>query len=126
MNEKATSAEFFDVAKFPDAHYEGQLTDFVDSKPTRVKGALTLHGITKPLSLSIDSFKCIAHPLYPKRELCGADANTTFQRDAFGLSAGNDYGFNMTVALRIQMEALQDAATPYTAAQSNQGPDPPQ
>src|SRR3546814_10230680 len=32
MNEKATSAEFFDVAKFPDAHYEGQLTDFVDSK----------------------------------------------------------------------------------------------
>src|SRR3546814_5283935 len=32
MNEKATSAEFFDVAKFPDAHYEGQLTDFVDSR----------------------------------------------------------------------------------------------
>src|SRR3546814_6489055 len=56
MNEKATSAELFDVAKFPDAHYEGQLTDFVDSKPTRLKGALILHGITKPLSLSLDSF----------------------------------------------------------------------
>lgn len=112
MNEKAASAEFFDVAKFPDAHYEGQLIDFVDGKPTRINGTLTLHGVTQPLLLKIDSFKCIAHPLYPKRELCGADALATFQRDAFGLSAGKDYGFNMTVTLRIQMEALQDADKP--------------
>ncbi|HET8881418.1 MAG TPA: YceI family protein [Solimonas sp.] len=107
MNEKATSAEFFDVAKYPQAAYKGTLSDFVDGKPTHVTGTLTLHGVTKPLTLDIDSFKCIAHPLYPKRELCGADALATFQRDAFGLTAGKDYGFNMTVTLRIQMEALQ-------------------
>jgi polyisoprenoid-binding protein YceI len=41
-----------------------------------------------------------------KRELCGADASGTFNRDAFGLSAGKDYGFNMDVALRIQVEAV--------------------
>jgi polyisoprenoid-binding protein YceI len=106
MNEKATSAEFFDVAKYPQAVYKGTLSDFVDGKPTHVTGTLTLHGVTKPLTLDIDSFKCIAHPLYPKRELCGADALATFQRDAFGLTAGKDYGFSMTVTLRIQMEAL--------------------
>lgn len=107
MNEKATSAEFFDAAKYPQATYKGTLAGFVDGKPTRVVGELTLHGVTKPLTLNVDSFKCIAHPLYPKRELCGADALASFQRDDFGLSAGKDYGFNMTVTLRIQMEALQ-------------------
>lgn len=107
MNEKAKSAEFFDAAKFPQATYKGKLSDFVDGKPTRVVGELTLHGVSKPLTLTVDSFKCIPHPLYPKRELCGADALASFQRDDFGLSAGKDYGFNMTVTLRIQMEALQ-------------------
>lgn len=112
MNEKATSAEFFDAAKYPQATYKGRLADFVDGKPTHVVGALTLHGVSKPLTLNIDSFKCIAHPLYPQRELCGADALASFQRDDFGLSAGKDYGFDMTVTLRIQMEALQDATKP--------------
>jgi len=107
MNEKATSAEFFDAAKYPQAVYKGTLIDFVDGKPTRVDGTLTLHGISKPLTLTIRSFKCIAHPLYPKRELCGADALASFQRDDFGLTAGKDYGFDMAVTLRIQMEALQ-------------------
>lgn len=107
MNEKATSAEFFDAAKYPQATYKGTLAGFVDGKPTRVVGELTLHGVTKPLTLNVDSFKCIPHPLYPKRELCGANALASFQRDDFGLSAGKDYGFNMTVTLRIQMEALQ-------------------
>ena len=47
------------------------------------------------------------------RELCGADAVATFQRDAFGIDAGKDYGFDMTVTLRIQAEAVAvDAAAP--------------
>ena len=28
-----------------------------------------------------------------KREVCGADALATFKRDAFGMAAGKDYGF---------------------------------
>ena len=41
-----------------------------------------------------------------KRELCGADAVGSFRRDEFGLSAGKDYGFDMNVLLRIQVEAI--------------------
>jgi polyisoprenoid-binding protein YceI len=77
--------------------------------PTRLAGELTLHGVTRPLVLQVDAFKCIPHPVF-KRELCGADATGTFQRDAFGLDAGKDYGFSMDVDLRIQVEALRDAA----------------
>lgn len=105
LNEKAQGEELFDTAKYPRAIYKGQLDGFVDGKPTRVVGTLTLHGVTRPLELKIDSFKCMPHPLL-KRELCGADALATFQRDAFGMDAGKTYGFDMTVTLRIQVEAI--------------------
>jgi polyisoprenoid-binding protein YceI len=42
-----------------------------------------------------------------KREVCGADAVGTFKRDEFGLTAGKEYGFNMEVTLRIQVEAVK-------------------
>lgn len=106
MHEQAVAPEFFDAAKYPQATYTGTLEKFVDGKPTRVVGTLTLHGISKPLTLTVNSFKCIAHPMLKGREICGADALASFQRDDYGLSAGKDYGFNMTVTLRIQMEAL--------------------
>ncbi|HJW06679.1 MAG TPA: YceI family protein [Rhodanobacter sp.] len=109
LNEKAQGAELFDTAKYPQAVYAGRLAGFVDGKPTRVDGTLTLHGVTRPLTLKIDSFKCMPHPLL-KRELCGADALATFQRDAFGMDAGKAYGFDMTVTLRIQVEAIAEPA----------------
>ena len=106
LNGWAASAEFFDVAKHPKALYKGRLEAFVRGAPTRVSGELTLHGVTRPVALTIKHFKCIPHPML-KRELCGADASATFKRDAFGLDAGKDYGFNMDVLLRIQVEAIQ-------------------
>ncbi|SFK68130.1 YceI family protein [Lysobacter sp. cf310] len=108
MNEHARGADLFDVAKYPTATYKGKLEGFVDGKPTKVVGELTLHGVTQPLELKINSFKCIPHPML-KRELCGADALATFQRDAFGISAGKDWGFSMDVTLRIQVEAVAKA-----------------
>lgn len=108
MNEHARGADLFDVAKYPTATYKGKLEGFVDGAPTKVVGELTLHGVTKPLELKINSFKCIPHPML-KRELCGADALATFQRDAFGISAGKDWGFSMDVTLRIQVEAVAKA-----------------
>ncbi|AGG87803.1 YceI family protein [Rhodanobacter denitrificans] len=107
LNEKAQGAELFDTAKYPQAVYKGRLANFVGGKPTRVIGTLTLHGVTRPLTLKIDSFKCVPHPML-KREVCGADALATFQRDAFGMDAGKPYGFSMAVTLRIQVEAIAE------------------
>lgn len=105
MNEVARSGELFDSAKYPQATYRGRLAAFSGSKPGEVDGELTLHGVTRPLKLKIQSFKCMPHPVL-KRELCGADALATFERDDFGMAAGKDYGFDMTVTLRIQVEAI--------------------
>lgn len=111
LNAHARTPELFDVAKYPKAIYKGRLEGFVDGAPTRVAGELTLHGITRPVVLKIERFKCIPHPLY-KRELCGANATATFKRDEFGLAAGKDYGFSMDVELRIQVEAIQGGLKP--------------
>ncbi|WP_046972452.1 YceI family protein [Dyella japonica] len=107
LNDAARGNELFDVGKYPTATYRGKLAGFVNGAPTKVEGSLTLHGVTRPLELSIKSFKCMPHPMY-KRELCGADAYATFKRDDFGLDSGKSYGFSMDVVLRIQVEALID------------------
>lgn len=106
MNQWATGKDFFNVSQHSQATYKGRLEGFAHGAPTRVAGELTLHGVTRPVALTINTFKCIPHPMH-KRELCGADALGSFQRDQFGLDAGKDYGFKMDVVLRIQVEAIQ-------------------
>jgi len=108
LNKWAVGPEFFDTAKFPEATYTGKFTAFRDGVPTRVDGDLTLHGITRPIALTINSFACKPHPML-HREWCGADASATFNRDDFGLTAGKSYGFRMDVTLRIQVEAVNEA-----------------
>lgn len=105
MNTKAKTPELFDATKFPTATYKGKLAAFKNGRPTQVVGDLTLKGITKPLKLNILTFKCMPHPML-NREICGADALATFQRDDFGMPIGKDWGFDMKVTLRIQVEAL--------------------
>jgi len=96
----------FDAAKYPTASYNGRLARFVDGAPTAVTGELTMRGVTRPVDLKINSFKCIPHPIL-KRELCGADAYGTFKRDEFGMDYGPQWGFKPDVVLRIQVEALR-------------------
>lgn len=105
MNTKAKTPELFDVTQFPTATYKGKLAAFKNGRPTQVWGDLTLKGITKPLKLNILSFKCMPHPML-KREICGADALANFQRDDFGMPIGKEWGFDMKVTLRIQVEAV--------------------
>ena len=106
LDKGAQGKELFQSDLYPQAIYKGRLAGFVNGAPTRVVGDLTLHGVTRPLELKINSFKCMPHPML-KREVCGADALATFKRDAFGMDAGKDYGFKMDVTLRIQVEAIQ-------------------
>ncbi|KVT69373.1 polyisoprenoid-binding protein [Burkholderia ubonensis] len=109
LDEHLQTNEFFDVAKYPDAVYKGTVK-FKGDKPAEVVGNLTLHGVTKPLTLKIDSFKCMPHPML-KREVCGIDAVGEFSRDEFGLDYGKQYGFKMQTKLLITAEAVkQDAA----------------
>lgn len=105
LDKHLKTAEFLDVEKFPTARYQGKLAKFANGAPTEVQGELTLHGVTKPVVLTIKSFKCKAHPMKQGQELCGADAHGTINREDFGITWGKDFGFDMKVNLAIQVEA---------------------
>lgn len=107
LDKLMATSDYFDTGRHPTAHYEGRLAGFVDGKPTRVDGTLTLRGASHPLTLEIRSFKCMPHPVF-KRDWCGADASGHFSRAEFGIDAGKDWGFSMDVALRIQVEAVAE------------------
>lgn len=104
LNEHAKEPDIFDVAQFPTATYSGQLTNFVDGAPTAVEGELTLHGVTLPVTLTIERFLCKPHPMRGG-EVCGADASASINRADFGVSFGQPL-FDMGVTLRISIEAL--------------------
>jgi polyisoprenoid-binding protein YceI len=106
LNEHVASPEMLDVAKFPTAHYTGKFGEFSNDGPKTILGELTLHGVTKPVNLTINSFKCFEHPML-KKQVCGADAEGTFNRADFGVNYGQQYGFRQDVLLRIQVEGIK-------------------
>jgi len=105
VNSKAPP--IFEVGKYPTAYYKGTLGDFVDGSPTTVSGLLTLHGVTKPMTMAINSFRCIDDKPQPKQQVCGADAFCVLNRADFGITVGQRFGFKMQVTLRIQVEAIR-------------------
>lgn len=106
MSEHAKSNEMFDVAKYPTATYKGRISKFNGDVPAEVDGELTLHGVTKPVKLTINSFLCKPNPM-SKKEVCGADASGTFSRFDFGIDYGKQFGFKPEVKLAIQVEAIK-------------------
>lgn len=106
LEDKLKSREFLDVAQFPTLTFKADAVQFIGDTPTTADGTLTLHGVSKPVKLTIEHFRCGIHPAN-KRQVCGADATTTIQRSDFGLTAflpavGDE------VKILLQVEAYKD------------------
>ncbi|MBJ7311607.1 YceI family protein [Rugamonas sp. CCM 8940] len=105
MNSHARSAEMFNVEKFPTVSYKSKSLKFDGDKLVAVDGELTMLGVTKPVTLTVNKFKCIIHPRL-KREVCGANAIAEFKRTDFGLNYATP-AFAPEVKLAIQVEAIK-------------------
>jgi polyisoprenoid-binding protein YceI len=105
MTNHAKAEDILDVARFPIATYTGTISSFTRyGDPTGIEGELTLHGITHPLSLTIEHFRCQPHHRRSEN-VCGADASGTFNRDDYDVTYGKETGFLMYVNLEITVEA---------------------
>jgi polyisoprenoid-binding protein YceI len=114
LSKHVMSAEMLDVAKYPTITYKATKFKFDgNGNPAEIDGDLTLHGVTKPVALTITAFKCITSPM-TKKEVCGADATGTFSRADFGIDFGGNT-FDKTVKLGIQVEANRDDGAPAAA-----------
>jgi polyisoprenoid-binding protein YceI len=104
MNDHAMAADILNVERYPSATYVGELAKFVNGAPTAVEGSLTMHGVTRPVELAINKFRCQPHFRHG-REVCGADASTIIDREEFGVDYDKENGFFMQVKLLITIEA---------------------
>jgi polyisoprenoid-binding protein YceI len=86
-DEHLRSADFFNVAEFPRMTFKGTGVKWSGDNPSALEGQLTLLGVTKPLTLTVDRWKCGPHPV-SKREMCGGNASGTMKRSDFGMKFG--------------------------------------
>ncbi|NOT13013.1 MAG: polyisoprenoid-binding protein [Methylococcaceae bacterium] len=77
--------DFLDVAQFPQITFISNQLIFNNDRLVSVNGDLTLHGITKPVQLTVDHFHCGMN-LIAMKNTCGANATTTIKRTDFGVS----------------------------------------
>ena len=105
MEKHLRNADFLDVEKHPKITFKSTGARFNGDTLASVDGNLTLRGQTKPVTLTVNAFRCGAHPM-SKRPTCGADAETTIKRSEFGIT----YGLPAVadeVKLLINVEASQ-------------------
>lgn len=74
--------DFLDTAKYPTITFKSNSVKFNGDNVASVDGMLTIKGVTKPVTLNVQSFKCMPHPMM-RREACGATATATIKRSDF-------------------------------------------
>lgn len=79
------SAQWFDAAKFPTAHFVSTKVVATGAASADVSGDLTLHGITKPLTLHVTFNGAGVNPL-DKQYTAGFDARGVIHRSDFGIT----------------------------------------
>ena len=105
-DEHLRSADFFNAAEFPKMTYKSTGVAFSGDNPTVIDGNLTLLGVTKPLQLTVERFKC--NPAQGTgKERCGGNATGKLKRSDFGMKTGIP-NLGDEVTLLIMFEALKD------------------
>ena len=86
-DEHLRTPDFFNSSEFPEMIYKSTKFNFNGEALESVEGTLTMVGVTKPVKLTVVSFKCAPHP-FSKKPMCGADAEASIKRTDFGVKFG--------------------------------------
>lgn len=105
-DEHLKSPDFFNAAEYPAITYKSTAMHFKGDTPTSVDGNLTILGVTKPVTLSIDEFNCGTNPMNKKEE-CGAGASAQIKRSDFGVNYGLP-AVGDDVKLVFEIEAIKN------------------
>jgi len=101
-DEHLRSADFFNAAEFPKMTYKSTKVAFMGDTPSAVEGNLTLLGVTHPVALTIERFKC--NPAAGNaKERCGGVAVGKLKRSDFGMKRGvPNIGDEITLVLAFE------------------------
>ncbi|OJJ12410.1 polyisoprenoid-binding protein [Alphaproteobacteria bacterium AO1-B] len=103
------SADFFDAEKFPEATFKSTSVEQTGEKQLEVTGDLTIKGITKPATLTVDVKAMGEHPM-AKKESVGFAVNTVIKRSDYGMDMFVPY-VGDEVTITFHTETLTTDAT---------------
>ncbi len=108
------SPDFFDVAKYPTITFKSTSVKKVGADRLAIKGELTMHGVTKPVTLDATYTNEVKDPGGNTRR--GASARTKLNRKDFGLKwnqtvEGGGVLVGDEVDIALDLELVKKAAT---------------
>jgi len=105
FNQHIQAADFFDTEMFPVITYKSTRLKFDGDKVVAVEGSLTIKDIARPVTLTVNSFLCMPHPML-KKDACGATATAKVLRSDFNMGKHAPY-VGDEVTLTIPVEAIR-------------------
>ncbi|PPT27850.1 YceI family protein [Xanthomonas arboricola] len=123
-NEATLARNLLDAEHFPDAHFVSTQVEASGENHAKVTGNLTLHGVTRPVTLDVTLNALKRHPLPPFRRTAGFSATATLSRAEFGIDAWKSM-IGDTVELRIEAEAVREGRADDDAPQPQNAPAAP-
>lgn len=108
------SADFFDVARFPEITFKGGRIEPQFGGEFRLLGELTIHGVTREVALEVEATGRTMDPWGNER--LGFEAKTSVDRKQFGLTWNQvlETGGVMVgdkVEIELELEAVKQVAT---------------
>lgn len=105
FDEHIQRADLLDTERFPTATFKSTEVRFDGNRPVAVDGILTIKGISRPVTLTVNAFTRKMHPML-RKDAIGADASTVIKRSDF--NAGKHVPFvGDEVTLSIAIEAQE-------------------
>lgn len=86
-NTHLKSADFFDAAKFPTLHFKSTSLTPAGKNTYKLNGDLTLHGITKPVTMDLEYRGTVENPM-SKKQTAGFQVTGVIKRSDFNLGSG--------------------------------------
>ena len=109
LDQKLKSAEFLDAPNYPTMRFVSTRVERMQDATghMRISGSLTVHGITRPVSLDAQINRVGVYPML-EVPAAGFSANTVIKRSEFDVGAGIPY-VGDELKVRITTEALEAA-----------------
>lgn len=113
LDEHLRTPDFFDVGKFPSMTFKSTKVESTGTNTFKLTGDLTLHGVTKSVTLNGSMRTVASHP-FMKVPAAGFVATGELKRSEFGITTYPG-ALGEVVKIRIDTEAAQKAAAPAPA-----------
>lgn len=105
LNEHLLGKQFFEVATYPKATFVSDKVTVNNNEIIAVQGQLTLHGVTKPITINVKQNKIGINPITEKETL-GFSGETTLKRSDFNMTTFLP-NIGDEVKLNIEVEAYK-------------------